>query len=497
MTTMATAPITLAQGELRGHLRGGVRSFLGIPYASPPFGDLRFAAPVPAPGWVGVRDAFEYGPTVPKPGYEGEIAALLPEPSVPGDDCLNLNVWTPQDATGLPVLVWIHGGAFVNGSGAVSIYDGSAFARDGVVCVSINYRLGVEGFGAITDTVSNRGLLDQVAALTWVRDNIAAFGGDIERVTIAGESAGAMSVGTLLSMPLARGLFRRAILQSGGGHHVLVPSTAAEVIAEVARRLCVEPTVAGLRSVPVAGLVAAQAEVAVAIAAAPDPARWAEITVDSMAFEPVVDGEIVPERPIDAVLGGASAGVELLVGSNLDEHALFLVPTGFAAMVDERLLRMMLPALGADVDTQISTYRVDLPEATPGELLMAIYTDWFFRIPAVRLAEARSGLGRDTYVYEFAWASPQFAGTLGACHALEIGFAFDNLADPAGRPMTGDHPPQSLADAMHSAWVSFVRDGRPGWPAYGSDRNVMRFDSASELVRDPRPAQRAMWSGIR
>jgi para-nitrobenzyl esterase len=489
--------VTVAQGQLRGQEKGGVRSFRGIPYASPPFGELRFTAPTPAPGWVGARDAFEFGPTVPKAGYAPPLDKLLPEPVVPGQDCLNLNVWTPQHGTGLPVLVWIHGGAFVNGSGAVSIYDGAAFARDGVVCVTINYRLGVEGFGAISDAVPNRGLLDQIAALTWVRDNIAAFGGDPERVTIAGESAGAMSVGTLLSMPLARGLFRRAILQSGGGHHVLVPSTAGEVVSEVARRLSVEPTVAGLRSVPAADLVAAQAAVAAAITASPDPDRWAEITVNAMAFEPVVDGEIVPVRPIDAIAGGASEDVEVLLGSNLDEHALFLVPTGFAAMVDENLLRMMLPALGADVETLISTYRVDLPEATAGELLVAIYTDWFFRIPAVRMAEARSGRGRDTYSYEFAWRSPQFQGALGACHALEIGFAFDNLADPAGQPMTGDDPPQALADAMHRAWVSFVRDGRPGWPAYGTDRNVMRFDTRSELVSDPRPAQRAVWEGIR
>ncbi len=489
--------VTVAQGQLRGQEKDGIRSFLGIPYAQPPFGALRFASPVPASGWVGTRDALEYGPTVPKPGYLPPTDALLPEPFVPGEDCLNLNVWTPQGADGLPVLVWIHGGAFVNGSGAVSIYDGSAFARDGVVCVTINYRLGVEGFGAVTDAVPNRGMLDQVAALTWVRDNIAAFGGDPGQVTIAGESAGAMSAGTLLAMPLARGLFGRAILQSGGGHHVLVPSTAGEVIREVARQLAVEPTVAGLGSVSVSDLLAAQSAVAAAITAAPDPARWAEITVNSMAFEPVVDGEIVPRRPIDAVAAGAAAEVELLVGSNLDEHALFLVPNGFAAMIDEDLLRLLLPALGADVDTLITTYRADLPDATPGELMMAIYTDWFFRIPAVRLSEARSALGRDTYCYEFAWRSPQFGGALGACHALEIGFAFDNLADPAGRPMTGDDPPQILADAMHDAWVSFVREGRPGWPAYGASRTVMRFDTSSEPVTDPRPAQREVWTGIR
>jgi para-nitrobenzyl esterase len=489
--------VTVAQGQLRGREKDGVRSFLGIPYADEPFGERRFAVPAPARAWSGIREATEFGATAPKPGYAPPIDALLPDPQVAGQGCLNLNVWTPQDAADLPVLVWIHGGAFVNGSGAVPIYDGTAFARDGVVCVSINYRLGVDGFGAVTDAVPNRGLLDQVAALTWVRDNIAQFGGDPGRVTIAGESAGAMSIGTLLSMPLAEGLFRRAILQSGAGHHTLTPATAGRVIADVAHRLGVEPTASGLGSVPVADLVAAQAAVSESILTAPDPARWAEITVNLMAFEPIVDGDIVPQRPIDAIVGGASADIEVLVGSNLDEHALFLVPNGFAAMVDENLLRSMLPALGADAATLIDTYRSDRPDATPGELMTAIYTDWFFRLPAVRLAEARSALGLDTHSYEFAWRSPQFDGALGACHALEIGFTFDNLADPQGRPMTGDHPPQALADSMHAAWVSFIREGRPGWPPYGAERNVMRFDETNALVSDPRPAERSVWAGIR
>lgn len=493
--------VTVVQGQLRGRVTDGVAAFLGVPYARPPFGALRFRAPVAAAGWPDVRDAVAYGPTVPKPGYAAPVDALLPEPVIAGDDCLNLNVWAPADSVAggasLPVLVWIHGGAFANGSGAVSMYDGSSFARDGVVCVTINYRLGVDGFGAVDGAPANRGLLDQIAALTWVRDNIGAFGGDAARVTVAGESAGAMSVATLMAVPAARGLFRRAILQSGGGQHVLTAATAARVTAEIAARLGVEPTVAGLSSVPVPQLVATQEEVAAFIAGAADPTRWAEITVNLMPFEPVVDGELLTRRPLDNIAAGMSADVDVLIGTNTDEHALFLVPNGFASVVDDALLRRLLSALGADVDRLLRTYRSDRPSAGPGELLIAILSDWFFRIPAVRIAEARTEAAAGTFVYEFGWPSPRFDGRLGACHALEIGFTFDNLDDPAGAPLAGDAPPQTLATDMHASWVRFVVSGDPGWPAYGTDRMVRHFGGSTKLVQDPHGDQREVWDGIR
>ena len=221
--------VSVTQGRVRGSEKDGVLSFKGIPYAAPPFGIHRFACPAPAAPWDGVRDALEYGPTAPKPMYGGAMAGLLPDLEIPGQDCLNLNIWTPAaDSAHRPVLVWIHGGAFVYGSGSLSVYDGSKFARDGIVCVTINYRLGVDGFLLIDGAPANRGLLDQIAALGWVRDNIEAFGGDPDAVTIAGESAGAMSVTTLLTMPTAAGLFRRAIAQSGAGHHVIGSDNRSE-----------------------------------------------------------------------------------------------------------------------------------------------------------------------------------------------------------------------------------------------------------------------------
>src|SRR6266576_67416 len=225
-TTQGLA-VQLADGAVRGRAGSGVFSFLGIPYAAPPFGANRMRPLQPARPWEGVRDATAFGPTVPKGDYPPQYVPLFPEVVIPGEDCLNLNVWTPDaGAGGLPVLVWIHGGSFMNGSGSVGAYDGTAFARDGVVCVTINYRLAAEGFLFLGDGIANLGLLDQVAALRWVQENIAAFGGDPGRVTAAGESAGAMSVTTLLSMPLAAGLFAQAIAQSGAGAHTLTADEA-------------------------------------------------------------------------------------------------------------------------------------------------------------------------------------------------------------------------------------------------------------------------------
>ena len=222
--------VRLADGAVRGKVSSGVAAFLGISYAAPPFGAYRMRPPQHVLPWQGERDATAFGPTVPKGDYPPQYARLFPEVVVPGDDCLNLNVWTPDiNAAGLPVLVWIHGGSFMNGSGSVGAYDGTAFARDGVVCVSINYRLAAEGFLFLGEGTANLGLLDQLAALRWVQDNISAFGGDPARVTVAGESAGAMSVTTLLSMPLAEGLFAQAIAQSGAAEARLFLVAAATI----------------------------------------------------------------------------------------------------------------------------------------------------------------------------------------------------------------------------------------------------------------------------
>ena len=487
------------QGSLRGRLDGGVVAFKGIPYAAPPFGAYRFQPPQSVKPWDGVRDALNYGPTVPKPPYFPPFDVLLPEPAIAGEDCLNLNIWTPDPGkAGLPVMVWIHGGAFANGTGAVATYDGSRFARDGVVCVTINYRLGVDGFLFLGDGQPNLGLLDQLAALTWVQENITAFGGDPDKVTIFGESAGGMSVGTLLSMPRARGLFRRAIAQSGAGHHAISPATARNVGHYLAEKLGIKPTLEAVAAVPLEQLVMAQVALSAEVFEHPDPARWGEVSANQMPFEPVIDGEIIPTLPIERIAGGASSEVDVLVGTNSEEERLFMVPNNVLTYISEEVLAGTIAAYGLRVAETLSTYRATRPGASAGDIFQAVITDWFFRIPAIRLAEAHVKNNGLTYMYEFAWRSPQFEGRLGACHALELPFVFDTLDIGETEPLTGDNPPQQIADAMHAAWVSFATHGHPGWTPYNlHQRPTMRFDTTSEVIQDLRSSERLLWEGLR
>ncbi|MFD0683047.1 carboxylesterase/lipase family protein [Actinomadura fibrosa] len=489
------AVVRTAYGRVRGTTRDGVTAYLGIPYAAPPFGANRFRPPEPPEPWDGVRDAVEYGPTAPKPGYPRPYDRLLPDPDIPGEDCLNLNIWTPAGAdaaSGLPVMVWIHGGAFRNGSGAVGVYEGRNFARDGAVCVTINYRLGVEGFAHLPGAPANRGLLDQIAALEWVRDNIAGFGGDPDRVTVFGESAGGMSVTTLLSLDL--GLFGRAIAQSGAGSVAQDPDDALLVTREMAARLGVEPTAEGFAALDPAAIVPVQAAVAAEVAALPDPGRWGATTAaGAMSLTPVLDGELLARRPEDALRDGAGRDVDLLLGYTSEEFRLFLMPSGLAGALTHDFIGAVTAGMGVP-SAIASAYRDRHPEMSAGELLAAIITDSIFRIPANRAADAHAAAGGTggTWMYEFGWRSPNH--DLGACHALELGFVFDNLGDEA-KELAGPNPPQALADAMHRAWIAFAADGDPGWPRFDpSARAVKLFDGAAdEVVNDPRGDDRKLW----
>jgi para-nitrobenzyl esterase len=488
------------QGAVHGSASDGVAVFKGIPYAVPPVGPNRFRPPQPAKPWNGVREALNYGPTAPKAPYAPPVDVLLPEVDIPGEDYLNLNIWSPDlGQARLPVMVWIHGGAFANGSGSVPTYDGTRFARHGVVCVTINYRLGADGFLYLGDGIANLGLLDQIAALTWVQENIAAFGGDPNNVTIFGESSGGMSVATLMAMPRATGLFRRALAQSGAGHHVISPATAQRIGQYLAEKLGVEPTREAIGRVPIKRLVQAQQELRIEISANPSPARWGEVAANLMPFEPVIDGDLLPARPIDSIAAGAGANVDVLVGNNADEFRFFLVPVGRMNLVNEEMLNKAISAYGLPVAETLAIYRAARKDATPGELLAAIATDWFYRIPAIRMAEAhvqqRAGA---TYMYEFAWQPPTFDGRIGACHALELPFVFDNLDKKGSEGLMGTNPPQQVADAIHAAWAAFATSGNPGWPQFELKRRAtMRFDITSELVEDPRSAERVLWESRR
>jgi para-nitrobenzyl esterase len=492
--------VTTRRGQVRGLVTDGVAAFKGIPYAAPPFGPNRFQPPRPPQPWDGVRDALGYGRVPPQAPYAPPFDQLLGDQGRQGEDCLNLNVWTPDPGSGgLPVMVWIHGGSFVRGSGALPTYDGARFARDGVVCVTINYRLGADGFLYLGDGIANRGLLDQIAALEWVQENIRAFGGDPARVTIFGESAGAFSVATLLSMPRAKGLIQRAIAQSGAGHHTSSVRTAQLVGRNLADKLGVAATMPSIADVPLDRLVEAQAELGQELAIRPDPGRWGEVAANGMIFEPVVDGEVVPAKPIERILVGAGDGTDLMVGTTAEEWRFFLVPGGAIDRVTADRLSSMARVMGLDAEKAVPVYSAPRPQATSGDLLSAVITDWFFRIPAIRLAEAHAKNGGSTHMYEFAWRSPLFDGRFGAAHAVEIGFVFDNLGLPGGMGLTGSKPPQGLADVMHRAWVAFATRGEPGWSRYDSrERTVMRFDGAGEtVVIDPAAQERKLWDGIR
>ncbi|HST82784.1 MAG TPA: carboxylesterase family protein [Kineosporiaceae bacterium] len=504
--------VRTALGDYAGAVLDGVAAFKGIPYAEPPFGERRLQAPVPVKPHLGVLQCLEYGSTAPKPPYPTPINALLAEPVIAGEGCLNLNVWTPEAAvragaergSGLPVLVWLHGGAFMYGSNAVPTYDGSRFARDGVICVSINYRLGMDGFLLLDGVPANRGLLDQIAALEWVRDNIAAFGGDPARVTVAGESAGAMSVSTLLAMPQAAALFRQAITQSGAAAHVISEPVARRVAAELAGTLGIEPTAEAFAAVGLEQLISAQARFSAALAVNRDPQKWAELALNAMPFEPTVDGEVLPAPPLELIRAGAGSDVRLMTGTNRDEMTMFLVPTGLVEHADAAALEMIAGFYGLTAD-RVQVYRRIQPQKTPGQLIIDVVTDWFFRVPAIRVAEARSAAVptyEPTYLYEFGWRTPLWDGRLGATHAAEVAFVFDTLDDLASQALIGNAAPQVVADAVHGAWVSFIATGEPGWPAYDDERTVMCFApdgvvEATGPVADPRGEVRALWTGIR
>ncbi|WP_205856174.1 carboxylesterase/lipase family protein, partial [Phytoactinopolyspora endophytica] len=399
-------------GRIRGRVTAGIHAYLGVPYAAPPFGARRFQPPQPVEPWSGVREALALGATPPQSATPPPHDVFFP--LVPGEGCLNLNVWSPDlGRARQPVMVWIPGGGF--DGGASGLYDGSRFARDGVVCVTLNTRRGADGFLDLGDVATNMGLLDPVAALVWVRDNIAAFGGDPDNVTVFGESAGAMLVGTLLAMPGARGLFRRAILQSGAGNMVFTPETAQEVSRRLAAVLGVAPERAAIADVPVDRLLDAQLQVAADLRAHPDPVRWGgEPGSRVNLWQPVVDGEVLPARPIEAIEAGASADIDVLMGQNAEEGRLSLVPFGLLDEVTDEQLAAAMTAYGLPVEQARAGYRRAYPGAGPGDLLGILQGDYYYRIPAIRLAEARVAAA-PTYMYEFAWRSPQFNGLLGAC----------------------------------------------------------------------------------
>ena len=363
--------------------------------------------------------------------------------------------------------------------------------------MTLGYRVGAEGFLYLADGIANLGLLDQIAALEWVQKNIDAFGGDPCKVTIFGESAGAMSVATLLRMPRVKGLFHRAIVQSGNTPNVTSAATAERIGRRLAEMVGVEATRDRIGATSPERVLQAQAKLRDDLVAHPDPAFWGEVALSGLPWAPTVDGQTIPERPIDRVRAGAAANIDLLVGSNTEETRLFLLSDGSIDRITEEALSAIATVYGLPAGG-LSAYRAAHPGASAGELFSAIQTDWYWRIPAVRLADAHATTARaSTYMYEFAWRSPQFGGRLGAAHAVEIPFVFDTLG-LGTEPLLGPDPPQSLATAIHAARVAFAATGDCGWPKYDPARRpTMHFDTASEVVDDPLASKLVLWKGVR
>jgi para-nitrobenzyl esterase len=465
-----------------------------------------------------VRDASSFGPIAPQRVAEAGITS----PSDPSaddaqsEDCLSLNIWTPEipadpaTATLRPVMVWIHGGGFTSGSGSVFLYRGGQLVRHGdVVVVTINYRLGALGFlghpglGDPDGFVGNWGLHDQVAALRWVRDHIARFGGDPECVTIFGESAGGFSVAALMAVPSAAGLFRRAVVQSGGAHvHTVAEAARAadHLVAALGVSGCTRDA---LGAVPAAELVAATDEVG---KRSPEPGAIA------VPFLPVVDGTFLPQHPLRAVEQGAAAGVDLLIGTNRDELTLFsLGRPELMALDDAKALRWVTNAAPDVPPTELLSGYTEARSlraegVDPHALTVAIGTDNVFRWPSLQLAAAQRAQGARTFVYLFEWESPAFGGFLGSCHALELPFVFGVVDVPAVQLFTGGGAEtETLSSQMQQAWLAFARTGDPthaalegGWPAWDPrKRTTMVFGRQTGAIDGPRNAELAVWERYR
>ncbi len=479
-------------GTVSGVRDRGLLRFRGIPFAAAPFGANRFRYPQPVASWDGVRDASQRGFGAPQPITPEDPLDAYFNPRTRGEDCLNLDVWTPDaGSAGLPVMVWIHGGGFMSGGGSVPAHDGYTFARDGFVHVGINYRLGVEGFIYLGEGTDNLGLRDQIAALEWVQRNIHRFGGDPANVTIFGQSGGAVAVMDLLAMPASRGLFVRAIAQSGSPLGVVDGDDAWQVTNRLAERLGIPATKDAFAGVPWERTAAETLPMALDFI---DPTRWGSRSFMVSPYRAVYGTPSLP----DTVLGAApSSEVPLLTGTNTNEATGFLMALGLLEMND-LVGESFLGYLGVDDEIR-RAYREDRGLDSIRDIVEASWTDWAFREPTIHLAEARTV---PTHLYEFTWQSPGRPAGIGADHALEVPFMRDDLQSlrdvgPIGEELVSNAP-TALAPAMHHAWADFVRTGDPGWPAYtDATRTTMIFGDDIGVVEDPHGQERRAWHGKR
>ena len=508
--------VEISTGKLRGDSTGGIYSFKGIPYGASTAGRNRFMPPEPPRPWPGVREAFAYAgrawqlPNRPKRRAVLETLLGPADTSQEGEDCLTLNVWTPgiSDGAKRPVMVWLHGGAFGYGSGNRAVTDGGNLARRGdVVVVSVNHRLNIFGFlhladmgGSVWAHSGNAGMLDIVAALHWVRDDIAAFGGDPDNVTIFGESGGGGKVSVLLAMPAAHGLFHRAIIQSGAAIRVSTRERASTLAEAVLKRLGVgHSECERLQSVPVERLLAAIAPASRAVGRS----RWP--LLDRYDFGPVVDGSDLPQHPAEPGAPAIADDIPLMVGGTKEESAFFLADDDAVwggSLTEEDLRQRVAAVSGNQTDELLSAYRNATPQASPADRLIAILTGSNFWVRTVMLAERYAARPRaPVYMYSIDWQSPAHDGRVKAHHAMDLPFVFDNT--DAADTTVGAPGARELAARVSTTWIAFARNGSPdnpaipSWPIYTTkDRATMIFDTACRVVHDPDREARLSWSRV-
>lgn len=493
--TLPRVTVNTSYGRIAG-LRDsdGLLVFLGVPYARAPTGDLRFRPPNEPEPWNNIYPAFSFGPVAPQALDELEPASALFQ----DEDCLSLNIWTPgADDKLRPVLVFIHGGGFIQGASSDPDYDGAAFARSGdIVMVTINYRIGalgflyLEPFGENYTGSGNLGLLDQIAALRWVQNNIRQFGGDPENLTIMGESAGSISATTLMAVPEARGLFKRVIAESGAPNLCHSPEFAENVTKRFMALAGVKEA-DDLRKLNASQILEVQEELMAEAGAEQDT-----------LFAPVIDGKIIPQDPFDALAEGVAANISLLHGTTRDEARYWLLyqPTLNSSTPEEMLsyIPQARDSLGDRVDIVIDYYKKSY--ARPGNASLAMATDMLFWLPHLRLSEAQSRYAK-VWVYRFDWASPYLSGQLGAYHGLELPFVFHNYGSTETKMALGSNPPAGL-NSLQDSWIAFVRTGDPnipGLPYWGcynaTTRATMIFDEKSWVMSDPNHEARMIYKG--
>jgi len=480
--------VTTHHGSISGVRRSKALAFLGISFAEAPVGKRRFVEAERSSSWIGIKDAFVSGPNAPQRTRtvpKLDAVPLIGSGWVDGDEYLSLNVWKPEgDLTLLPVMVFIHGGGFVVGSKDAPVQDGSTFARDGIVYVALNYRMGIDGFLPIPGVQTNLGLRDIIAGLQWVRENITAFGGDAANVTVFGESAGAMAIADLVTSPLAKGLFRRAIIQSGHGGMTRDIGVAQRLVRKLAKLLGVTPDHAGFeRVLPGEAMFDAVEKVSAPTTRidlrGPD---GREPVFGISRFVPVHGDDVLPLEPLEALKQGAGAEVDVLIGSNAEEMNLYLVPSGVRDKVNKLLAWLILRRSQPRAWAVLKAYGMGQGKSA-GQALTDAMSDLVFRWPARRFAEEHQGR---THVYEFEWRSPRFDGELGAAHGMELPFVFDSLATVTGEEgLCGTNPPQELATRVHKIWVDFARDGSLPWAPFERETRQVYQLAAGKAVTEP------------